>query len=162
MAVTADKQDMEISSMIYRKATLNDLSALCQIRKKQLIDEGIEPSVSIDSELTAYFRTQMENGTLVEWLAESEEKIIATAAIAFISFPPTYTNKSGIKGYITNMYTDPACRGQGIAAKMLTLLCREARERNVQKIFLHASDMGYSVYERCGFKTADRFMEMDV
>ena len=148
--------------MIYRKATQNDIPALCQIRKTQLIDEGIEPLVSIDSELTAYFKAQMENETLVEWVAENEGRIIATAAIAFISFPPTYTNQSGIKGYITNMYTDPAYRGQGIATKMLTFLCNEARERNVRKIWLHASEMGYPVYERFGLKTSDSFMEMDL
>lgn len=148
--------------MKYRKAMLNDIPALCQIRKKQLLDEGIAPNNTIDEELNAYFLTRISDETLVEWLAEEEDEIIATAAIAFISFPPTYTNKSGVKGYITNMYTDPSHRGKGIAEKMLKYLMNEAIIRDVHKLWLRASEMGRPVYEKTGFKKVDQYMEMNI
>ena len=42
--------------MEYRLAVEEDIDELCQIRKQQLIDEGISPSVDIDDELHRYFK----------------------------------------------------------------------------------------------------------
>lgn len=42
--------------MIYRKATKQDIPQLCQIRKQQLIDEGIPPSIDIDKDLLRFFK----------------------------------------------------------------------------------------------------------
>ena len=39
------------AKMIYRKATMNDVAKLMELRKRQLIDEGIEPSINMDGEL---------------------------------------------------------------------------------------------------------------
>ncbi len=137
--------------MEYRKASMKDIPSLCQIRKQQLMDEGIEPNIEIDSELKKYFSVKLQDGSLVEWLIEVDGTIIATAAIAFMDFPPTYTNKSGIKGYITNMYTAPAYRGQGLATSLLKKLVQEAKNRKVHKLWLGASKLGRPVYRKFGF-----------
>ncbi len=137
--------------MEYRKASMKDIPSLCQIRKQQLMDEGIEPNIEIDSELKKYFSVKLQDGSLVEWLIEVDGTIIATAAIAFMDFPPTYTNKSGIKGYITNMYTAPAYRGQGLATSLLKKLVQEAKNRKVHKLWLGASKLGRPVYRKLGF-----------
>ncbi len=137
--------------MEYRKASMKDIPSLCQIRKQQLMDEGIEPNIEIDSELKKYFSVKLQDGSLVEWLIEVDGTIIATAAIAFMDFPPTYTNKSGIKGYITNMYRAPAYRGQGLATSLLKKLVQEAKNRKVHKLWLGASKLGRPVYRKFGF-----------
>ena len=49
-------------------------------------------------------------------------KIIATGAVIFYVYPPSYSNKTGMSAYITNMFTEPAYRGQGIATKILDML----------------------------------------
>ena len=104
----------------------------------------------------------MADGSLVEWLLEEDGRIIATAAILFMEFPPTYANQAGIKGYITNMYTDPDYRGKGIASTMLHKLTDEAKKRGVRHIWLHASNHGKPVYKRIGFTETDRFMELNL
>ena len=107
--------------MLYRQARFEEIPILYEIRKKQLIDEGIAPDVNIDEALIGFFERYMSDGTLVEWVAEEHGKIIATAALYFQEFPPTFTNPNGIniKGYVTNMYTAPEYRGRGIARKLL-------------------------------------------
>ena len=82
--------------MNYRKATTDDIPSLCNIRKKQLIDEGIELRISIDEELNDFFSAGISDGSLIEWTAEDDGRIVATAAIMFVQFPPTYTNRSGV------------------------------------------------------------------
>ena len=149
-------------SMNYRLGTRADIPVMAQIRKQQLIDEGISPDISIDEELLRYFDAKLSDGSLVEWLVEDEGEVVATAAILFLDFPPTYTNRSGIRGYITNMYTAPSYRGKGVATSMLEKLIDEARSRSVNKIFLSASTLGKPVYKKFGFIEKDQWMELDL
>lgn len=41
--------------MIYRKANICEIEQLSELRKRQLVDEGIEPNIDIDLELKAFF-----------------------------------------------------------------------------------------------------------
>ncbi len=148
--------------MNYRKAELGDIPALMELRKKQLIDEGISPDQDIDGELFSFFTDKMKDESLVEWVAEEDEKIVATAAVVFYAFPPSYTNKKGVKGYITNMYTAPDFRGRGIAGSLLDRLAREAGSRDVKKLLLSASKMGRPVYLKYGFQETGEWMELDL
>ncbi|MCR8929655.1 GNAT family N-acetyltransferase [Priestia megaterium] len=148
--------------MKFRKATVNEIDQLIYLRKKQLVDEGIEPNQEIDTELKEFFTNKMSDGSLVEWIVEDNEEIIATGAIIFYEFPPTYTNKSGKKAYITNMYTKESYRGQGIATKLLTKLVAEAKTAGIIKIWLGASKLGRPVYKKFGFKETDEWLELDI
>ncbi|MFE7083362.1 GNAT family N-acetyltransferase [Priestia megaterium] len=148
--------------MKFRKATFNEIDQLIYLRKKQLVDEGIEPNQEIDTELKEFFTNKISDGSLVEWVVEDNDEIIATGAIVFYEFPPTYTNKSGKKAYITNMYTKESYRGQGIATKLLTKLVAEARTAGIIKIWLGASKLGRPVYEKFGFKETDEWLELDI
>ncbi|MGG0454300.1 GNAT family N-acetyltransferase [Priestia megaterium] len=148
--------------MKFRKATVNEIDQLIYLRKKQLVDEGIEPNQEIDTELKEFFTNKMSDGSLVEWIVEDNEEIIATGAIIFYEFPPTYTNKSGKKAYITNMYTKESYRGQGIATKLLTKLVAEAKTAGIIKIWLGASKLGRPVYKKFGFKETDGWLELDI
>lgn len=147
---------------VLRRATVDDIPSLCEARKKQLADEGLAQDVRIDDELTAYFEGSLVDGILVEWVAEDDGDIVATAAIAFMPFPPTYANPIGTRGYITNMYTVPSHRGRGIASQLLRGLLDEARRKGVRKLFLCASEMGKPVYQRQGFCENDGWMELDL
>jgi len=148
--------------MIYRKASSNDIETLMAIRKKQLVDEGIEPSIDINKELSDFFHTKLNDGSLVEWVVEDGAEIIATAAIVFYQFPPTYTNKTGWKGYITNMYTAANYRKRGIATNLLERLVEEAKSRKVKKLWLGASTLGRPVYERFGFKDTGEWLDLTI
>ena len=148
--------------MTVRCATEKDIPLLCALRRQQLIDEGIRPDTDIDPELEAWFAGRLADGTLVEWLQEENGKIIATGAVVFYSFPPTYTNPSGMKGYITNMYTDPAWRRRGLATAMLDRAVREARQRGVRKLWLGASTLGRPVYLHYGFRQTGEWLDLDL
>ncbi len=148
--------------MTYRIATLNEIDELVELRKKQLIDEGISPTEDTTEEMHKFFEKKMSDGTMVEWVVEENNKIIATSAIVFYEFPPSFTNKSGIKGYITNMYTVPEYRGRGIASSLLNKLTDEAKARNVHKLWLGASKMGRPVYLKYGFEEKNIWLDLHI
>ena len=146
--------------MKLRKADLTDIDQLLRIRKIQLRDEGQRPDTDMDGELRRFFQDKMGNAELVEWVAEDEEgRIIATAAIQFMDFPPAFTNPTGRKGYITNMYTSDEYRGRGLAGQLMQKLENEARDRGVTTLLLHASEMGRKAYIKNGYKETDILME---
>lgn len=114
----------------------------------------------MDNELHQFFLDKMSSGDLIEWVAEDDDgSIIATSAIIFMDFPPSFTNPSGKRGYVANMYTSDEYRGQGIAGQLLERLEKEARERGVEMLFLHASELGRKAYVKSGFTETDTFME---
>ena len=147
--------------MEFRKADMSDIKELVQIRKKQLIDEGQDPDIDIDIELNDFFERQMKEEKMIEWLAIEDEKIVGTAAILFLDFPPSFSNPIGIRAYITNMYTDPYFRKRGIATALLKKLIDEAKQRKITHIFLSASKQGRPVYEKCGFRMKNSWMEYE-
>ena len=145
--------------ILFRKATINDIVQISELRKKQLQDEGQKSSINMDEELHQFFKDKMSSGDLIEWIAEDSNGIIATSAIIFMDFPPSFTNPTGKRGYIANMYTSDKYRGQGIAGRLLEYLEKEAQARGVEMLFLHASEMGRRAYVKSGFSETDTFME---
>lgn len=146
-----------------RKATLEDIAQLAEIRKIQLQDEGQKPDVNMDQDLHRFFEEKMRSGEMIEWVAEDEAgKIVATAAIIFMDYPPAFTNPTGRKGFVANMYTADEYRRQGVAAQLMQKLEQEAKSRGLTKLVLHASVMGRKAYAKIGFKETDLVMEKDV
>lgn len=145
--------------MHYRLATIDDLPILIDLRKKLLIEEGQTMAASIDQALENYFRNQLTSNNYVQWLVEQDEQIVATGAIQYIPFPPSYFNPTGLRGYIANMYTIPEARNQGIAKQLVNRLLADAQQRNVRHSFLIASEMGKPLYKKIGFNENDIYME---
>lgn len=143
----------------YRKADLNDVHQLMELRKKQLIAEGIEANIDIDKELYDFFNRKLGDNSLRQWLVEDDGIIIACGAVIIYELPPSYTNQNGKKGYITNMYTEENYRGKGIATTLLKKLVEEAANSGVSKLWLGASEMGRPVYKKFGFEETDEWLE---
>lgn len=146
--------------MIIRRAEFHDIEKLVLMRKMQIKEEGQTINPLIDNELYSFFLKKMETNELVEWVAVDDlGDIIATAAIMFMDFPPTFSNISGKRGYITNMYTSNKYRGRGIAGLLLDKIEKEAIDRGVSHFVLHASDMGRKSYKKNGYKETLAVME---
>jgi len=144
--------------MNYRKANIDDISFLVELRKKQLIDEGCYSDTNIDEELERYFSAGITNNTLVVWLAMEEEYIIGTAGVCYFQYPPSFTNTTGKIAYITNVYTRDEYRKQGVASKLLELVMEEIKKEGCKFARLHASEQGKGLYEKLGFSDAQGFM----
>ena len=148
--------------MNYRKAETKDIPQLIDLRKKQLIDEGLTPTNNIDIELKEYLLSSLSDGSLISWITEDDGIIIATSGVCFYQLPPTYSNPTGKIAYITNMYTKNEYRCKGIASKLLELVIDEAKNQNYKIVRLHASSQGKSIYKKFGFKDSDGYMAMNL
>ncbi len=148
--------------MIYRKATPGEARLLAKFRIMQLNDEGIFHKEDVTESMVEFFNKHMADNSLVEWVAEENGEIIATGAVLFHEYPPTFTNNIEVRGYVTNIYTAPRWRKKGIATAMLNKLIEEAKERGAKKLWLGASEMGRPVYSKFGFAVMEEWMDLDL
>jgi len=65
--------------------------------------------------------------------------------------PPEITIAEGRHAIIINVFTEPEWRRRGLAALLLRQIIAWARTERLDRLVLHASDEGRSVYERLGF-----------
>ena len=146
--------------MIVRKATVEDAALLSEVRKLQLIDEGIAPDCDIDAELDTFFKKWLVSKDFLQLIAEENGKLLSTAAIVYYDLPPSFTNKIGVRGYITNVYTAPEHRRKGLSKMLLEKILEDAKSRGIKKIWLGASKLGRPLYEKLGFIQQESYMEL--
>ena len=149
-----------------RLATLNDIPVLVELRKRQLIDEGLPPvtniEMNIDTALADYFTSAISDEAFISWVMDNDDEIIATSGVCFYALPPNFSNPSGRTAYITNMYTKPEYRRRGIAAELLNMVIEEAKKRGYKVIRLHTSEYGKSIYLKAGFADTDGYMALRI
>lgn len=146
--------------MIVRKATVEDAALLSEVRKLQLIDEGIAPDCDIDAELDVFFKKWLVSKDFLQLIAEENGKLLSTAAIVYYDLPPSFTNKIGVRGYVTNVYTAPEHRRKGLSKMLLEKILEDAKSRGIKKIWLGASKLGRPLYEKLGFIQQESYMEL--
>lgn len=146
--------------MIVRKATVEDAALLSEVRKLQLIDEGIAPDCDIDAELDTFFKKWLVSKDFLQLIAEENGKLLSTAAIVYYDLPPSFTNKIGVRGYVTNVYTAPEHRRKGLSKMLLEKILEDAKSRGIKKIWLGASKLGRPLYEKLGFIQQESYMEL--
>ena len=141
----------------FRRATPDDCDALARIRAEFLAEaNGVEndnEKATLETLNRQFMSTAMVDGSFAAWVAAEEGEIVATSGISFYTLPSNKSNPSGKTAYISNMFTYPAWRKQGIAARLFELVVSDAAERGCGKVMLNATEMGRPIYERFGFKS---------
>lgn len=139
----------------FRKATLEDIPLLLECRLALLhsaIGEGDANQWDfVAKQIKQYYQDAMLDDTHVAYLAFDGDVCIGTGGVCFYQILPTYYKPTGKKAYIINMYTSPEYRKQGVATQILDLLVKECLSRQATYISLETTNMGRSLYEKCGF-----------
>lgn len=152
--------------LIFKKATLNDLSELVKTRIEVLraankLDAAIDMS-EVEKQSEDYYKEALRDGTHVAYLVYDGEIFVGAGGVSFFRVMPTYHNPTGNKAYIMNMYTNPDYRRRGIACRTLGLLVEAAKEKGITSICLEATEMGRPLYEKYGFVKMNDEMELPV
>ncbi len=103
-----------------------------------------------------WVEAHIRDGTYLGWFYDTPEQVtIAGLGLWLIDWPPHPLNTSGVRGYLTNVYTDPAHRRQGLARLLVQEALNYCEEHHIHTITLHASKFGRSLYESLGFKATN-------
>lgn len=148
-----------------RRATPHDADIIAWHRARMFQDMG---NVSGDAFqiLRVKARTRLEqwihNGNYIGWLAtpaNKPEMIVAGAGVQLQPILPRPVGVStigeGRQGTIVNVFTEPQWRRRGIAGLLIQEIIIWSKNEQLDRLILHASDEGRSIYEKLGFVSSN-------
>ena len=107
---------------------------------------------------TDRIRELFDSGEYIGWLAMSAAKpelVIAGAGVQLRRVLPHPANEhafaEGRQAVIINVFTEPEWRRQGIGEVLMKEIIKWSKEEKLDRLVLHASKDGRSLYERLGF-----------
>jgi GNAT superfamily N-acetyltransferase len=141
-----------------------DADTIAWHRARMFRDMGDVPPELFDefrAKAKSAIEKMLERDDYVGWLASPDsapDNIIGGAGLQLQrALPRPFTSLDGTKvsdgrlGVIINVFTEPEWRRRGVAEMLLRRIVEWARAEHVDRIILHASDEGRSLYERLGF-----------
>ena len=145
-------------------ATTQDVPQLAQLRWDFRNETGEEkPVVSHDEFLRKcddFLVRGLKSGFQTYWVAEHESEIVAQIFVHRIDLVPRPCKVQDQFGYITNNYTKPAYRNQGIGSQLMEHVIQWARGEDFELLIVYPSDKAVPFYERAGFKAENDVMEL--
>jgi GNAT superfamily N-acetyltransferase len=144
-----------------RRATAQDAGIVAWHRARMFQDMG---DVSDDAfeilraKARARLKEWLDSGDYVGWLAtpaDQPEMVVGGAGVQLQPILPRPVNASAVgegrQGTIVNVFTEPQWRRRGIAGLLMKEIITWSKDEHLDRLLLHASDEGRSVYERLGF-----------
>lgn len=147
----------------FEKADHSLIDELTQIRMDYLSEDygniNENDSQKIIDSLPDYYKKHI-NQDLFAYVARTD-KIVASAFLLVVEKPANPSFISGKTGMILNVYTKPEFRKQGIARYLIEMLLADAKKMNLDFVELKATQAGYELYKKIGFKdSVDKYMPM--
>jgi GNAT superfamily N-acetyltransferase len=139
----------------YYRAGIDDIKAIADFRIQFMKDSSPELEDVIFEDLHKrvldYLVVAVPADECVHYFAKNENQIVGGGGFALRKYAPGLLLPDGVSAYIYNMFTVPDFRKQGIAHQIMRLLMQEAKQRNITRVELHATEMGSPLYKELGF-----------
>lgn len=134
------------------KANIKDLNKILDVRYEAIKEIcNLEESYSFSDEFMENTKKYYQNAEQTTVLALDEENVVGCATLCYIWLIPTFNHPGGKRGHLMNVYTNRRYRRQGIAYQMLRMLIDDARGNCATELSLDATEVGRSLYQKCGF-----------
>ena len=150
--------------MNFQRADTEDIPQLVDMRVAYIkCDQGeVTESdlAAMQTKLPEYFQKHL-NKDLIAFIAKDNGRIAATAFLLVVEKPSNPHFINGKVGEVLNVYTSDEYRHKGLATALMNDLIAYASENNLDHVDLSATEDGYPLYKKLGFKdSASSYMEM--
>ena len=152
-------------NITYRQATIYDVSQLSELRWS-FKTERLSPTEGHGKdhfliECRKFIKQGLETGRWCCWLAQIGNDIIANIFIQRIQKVPKPGKYLNEFGYMTNVYTKPEFRGQGVGAELVKRTQNWAKENDLEFLIVWPDTERLVWYQRLGFKRSVEAYEHD-
>lgn len=137
-----------------RPITLDDAAQVTEHRHRMFVDAGKPDDAKLRAMSDAFLewvKPKIQAGQYFGWFAEEQGQVVSGVGMMVIEWPPHPLHLEPLRGYILNVYTEPAHRGRGLAKRLTQMAMQEARDRRLSLTILHATSLGRPLYEKLGF-----------
>jgi GNAT superfamily N-acetyltransferase len=150
---------MQSEVITIRQATVHDIPDLVRLRRHMFESMGYDDPLQLDAvdrASSAYFARAIPRDEFYGWLALTPKgEAVGSGGAAIDQHPPGPNDLSGRVGYIMNVVTLPAYRRRGIARRVMQTILRWLEEQGIERVTLHATEMGRPLYAELGFKSSN-------
>lgn len=106
--------------------------------------------------MTAHFRTwlkpRLADGSYFGFVMSDDGVAVAGIGLMLIEWPPHPEHPAQDKrGYVLNVFVEPAYRKRGLARELMALADAEFARRGVSYAVLHATEKGGPLYQSLGW-----------
>jgi GNAT superfamily N-acetyltransferase len=158
-----------------RRATSRDAAILSELRAALFDEIGRHSAAAaatasasdavappaFASTCVAAFTRLLDADLARAWLAETDDgERVGTAVLLLFPRLPTPALAPEREGYLLNVFTRPAWRGQGVAGALVCAAVAEARALGLARVRLHTTAAGEPVYASAGFRLRSDEMEL--
>ncbi|MBQ1368245.1 MAG: GNAT family N-acetyltransferase [Firmicutes bacterium] len=141
--------------MEIEKARLDDTDELVELRLAYLEEDNgsldFDMARKIRETLPDYYRSKL-NKELFVYLIREDNVIVSCAFLLIVQKPMSPSFPNGKTGVVLNVYTRPSFRRKGYARKIMDGLIQDAERMQLSVIDLLATEDGYPLYQKVGFK----------
>jgi GNAT superfamily N-acetyltransferase len=145
-----------------RLASPDDAAIVAAHRACLFLDTGrldAERTAALMTQLQPILRPMLASGEYVGWLAVAEEGVVvAGAGVQIRTLLPRPETAVRREALVVNVYTQPAYRRHGLARRLMANILTWCREQGIERVALHASDMGRPLYESLGFTPSNEMV----
>ena len=137
-----------------RPVSPSDLELICRHRHEMFREAGrTEADLAPMAEpFRRWLAKRLEDGAYFGFVAENAGRAIGAVGLMAIDWPPHPAHPlDDRRGYVLNLFVEPAYRGRGVAHALMTASDREFARRGLQYLILHATEAGRPLYERSGW-----------
>ncbi|MGO4500083.1 N-acetyltransferase family protein [Paenibacillus sp. 2RAB27] len=146
-----------------RLATLDDVDELVQMRWDFSAEDYGVSTVSFEEfhQICSEFLIKaIESRDWYIWVAEFENNIVSHMYLQLIDkVPRPGKSRDPYYGYVTNVYTRPAFRSQGIGTEIHIAMEKWSKDNKVEFLILWPSSNSVQFYSRNGFAHCEEAME---
>jgi len=139
----------------YRSLGAHDLDLICRHRREMFTDSGRSAEVldAMAAPFRAWLEPRLASGAYFGWIAEVAGEPIGGIGMQVIDWAPHPNHPTqDRRGYILNVFVEPAHRGRGVAGALMGLATDEGRRLGLDYLALHATEKGRPLYEKLGWK----------
>ena len=151
-------RDVSISEVTLRPAILSDIETILRHRREMFREMGGHYAGLIDRfELASrsYFQMALRAGTYYGVFAELRGEVVAGGGVVIVDWPGSPLNSEPKRAWILNVYVEPWERRRGFARLIMETLIDWCRRNGFRSVALHASEQGYQLYEKLGFRSTN-------
>ncbi len=152
--------------MLYRMATAADVPELAAMRWDFRLEEA--PGATANDRDTflracvAFLQQGLDDQRWTYWIAATDAQILAHIFIQRIPKVPKPNRLNDALGYVTNVYTRPAYRNQGIGTRLMSHVLQWAADQDLESLIVWPSAASIGFYKRAGFRDSPDMMEYEV
>jgi GNAT superfamily N-acetyltransferase len=147
------------TNVAVRLAHHGDIEQLVEMRSDFTFEDFEEVASETRSgyaeDCRSFLADAISTGRWQIWVAEVDGRLVSHAFLALIDKVPRPIRENARIAYLTNVYSRPDYRGQGIGAEIIRRAQAAAREADVELIIVWPSNESIDFYKREGFKKPD-------